>query len=227
MRDYITIRQKAFYAFLKDYNKNKPKKEVIKLDLKDLVIFEYIAQFCLSDNEKIKNNRIVVDEKEYTHIAYKKIIEDNPFLDISSKRHILRIVNKLEKLALINKHFSKEKGNKTYFTLGHTGRNPSDTDVASLRTSMSDNSNINIDNNNSKIKIENKDNLYIGELSFFEKDFLGVMFNLKDLGLKYDLRAYKEKEYLKAFKELLKKGYEENEERFIPCVNPRYDKIKN
>jgi len=82
MRDYITIRQKAFYDFLKDYNKNKPKKEVIKLDLKDLVIFEYIAQFCLSDNKKIKNNRIVVDEKEYTHIAYKKIIEDNPFLDI-------------------------------------------------------------------------------------------------------------------------------------------------
>ena len=235
MRDYIVIRQKAFYEYLQNYNKNKTKKEQIWLDLKDIAIFDYIAQFCLSDNEKIKSSRIMVGDKEYTHIAYKKIIEDNPFLDISSKRHILRIINKLEKLGLIYKYFSKEKGNKTYFTLGHTGhtlttsmsqllghtgRNPSDTDVRSLRTSMSDNSNINIENNNRENK--NRESIYIGSLSFFERTLLRVISNLQDLFGKYNLPAYKEKEYFNAYRKPLKQGYTEHQ--ILLAIYARVDK---
>jgi len=118
MRDYIVIRQKAFYEYLQNYNKNKPKKEQIWLDLKDIAIFDYIAQFCLSDNEKIKNSRIVINDTEYTHIAYKKIIEDNPLLDIKAKNKSQVIgsrINKLVKLGLLDKYFSKDKGSKTYF----------------------------------------------------------------------------------------------------------------
>jgi len=80
MREFITIRQKAFYEFLSDYNKDKPKEQQIWLDLKDIAIFEYIAQLCSTEHEKIKQSRIIINDTEYTHIAYKKIIEDNPLL---------------------------------------------------------------------------------------------------------------------------------------------------
>jgi hypothetical protein len=227
MRDYITIRQKAFYEFLTNYNKDKPKKEQIKLDYKDLVIFEYIAQFCLSDNEKIKQNRIIIDEKEYTHIAYKKIIEDNPFLDfntINPSKILANRLNKFYKLNLLDKYFAKENGNKTYFTLlpqGYTlitsrlegvlpeGYKAYNRQVRRDITSGLDNSNINIDNK----EIDNKNSvspIYIGSLTFFEKQFLRVIFNLRDLFEKYNLPAYKEIEYFNTFKRLLKKGYEED-----------------
>jgi len=48
------------------------------LDFKDIMIFDYIAQMCLSDNEKIKQSRMIINDTKYTHIAYKKIIKDNP-----------------------------------------------------------------------------------------------------------------------------------------------------
>jgi len=226
MRDFIVIRQKAFYEYLQNYNKNKSEKEKIKLDLKDLAIFDYIAQFCLSDNEKIKSNRIMVDGKEYTYIAYKKIMEDNPLLEINTKNKLLKRLNKLFRVKLLHKYLKKDEGNKLYFTMsqegytlltnGDIGYSPNGIQgIAqsghSLYPNRDTNSNINIENNNREIKIENKDNLYIGSLSDFEKNFLGVISNLKDLGLKYGLRAYKEKEYLKAYRQLLKEGYDEYE----------------
>ena len=225
MRDYITIRQKAFYEFLTNYNKDKPKKEQIKLDYKDLVIFEYIAQFCLSDNEKIKQNRIIIDEKEYTHIAYKKIIEDNPFLNFSlySKDKLVKRIEKLKKLRVIDKFFHHKQGNKTYFTLlpnsytliaeKQEGLQPKSTTPYSqtarrVIAEQQDNSNINIDNK--EIDNKNREPIYIGSLTFFEKQFLRVIFNLRDLFEKYNLPAYKEIEYFNTFKRLLKKGYEED-----------------
>jgi hypothetical protein len=228
MRDYITIRQKAFYEFLTNYNKDKPKKEQIKLDYKDLVIFEYIAQFCLSDNEKIKQNRIVIDEKEYTHIAYKKIIEDNPFLDfntINPSKILANRLNKLYKLNLLDKYFAKENGNKTYFTLlpqGYTlitsglegvlpeGYKAYNHKVRRDITSGLDNSNINIDSK----KIDNKNSvspIYIGSLTtFFEKQLLRVISNLRDLFERYNLPAYKEIEYFNTINRLFEEGYEED-----------------
>ncbi len=243
MRDFIVIRQKAFYEYLQNYNKNKSEKEKIKLDLKDLAIFDYIAQFCLSDNEKIKNNRIVIDGKEYTHIAYKKIIEDNPFLDIKAKNKSQVIgtrINKLVKLGLLEKIFSQKKGSKTYFRVsflddrgiteklqGVSFENDRgyQSEVIGGITQDLYNRNINIDNKNRETKIENKDSLYIGSLSDFEKNFLRVISNLKDLFNIYNLPAYKEREYLKACKKILDKGY--IEEQILISIYARVDKVMN
>jgi hypothetical protein len=208
LRDFITIRQKAFYEFLQHYNKDKPKEQQIQLDLKDLVIFEYIAQFCLSDNEKIKNNRITINGKEYTHIAYKKIIEDNPFLNFKSKRNLIRSIEKLQHIGLIEKVLSKNNGNKTYFTLGHLSQylmtnlsegyrqncpNPIDKNVNSLMTDLSHNSKYNIDSK--KIESKNRESIYIGTHTDFEKKLLRVISNLQDLFTRYRLPIYPTRDY--------------------------------
>lgn len=238
MRDFITIRQKAFYEFLQHYNKDKPKEQQIQLDLKDLVIFEYIAQFCLSDNEKIKNNRITINGKEYTHIAYKKIIEDNPFLNFKSKRNLIRSIEKLQHIGLIEKVLSKNNGNKTYFTLGHLSQylmtnlsegyrqncpNPIDKNVNSLMTDLSHNSKYNIDSK--KIESKNRKPIYIGSLSDFEKKLLRVISNLQDLFTRYRLPIYPTRDYYTAYKEILKKGY--TEKQLLRAIYARVYKATN
>ncbi|GAB6045465.1 hypothetical protein JCM11957_10630 [Caminibacter profundus] len=227
MRDFALIPIKPLFELLSDYNKNKPKNKQIWLDANDMVIFDYIAQFCLSDNEKIKQNRIVVDGVEYTHIAYKNIIEDNPILPFESKRNLIRSLEKLEYIDLIRKQVYKKNGNKTYFTLGQFSQylltnlsigyrqksdNPLDKNVNSLSTNLSHNRNINIDTNNRNKKIEKKDSpIYIGSLSFFEKKFLRVIFNLRDLFENNNLPAYKEKKYFETYKQLIRQGYKEED----------------
>ncbi|ROR39072.1 hypothetical protein [Caminibacter pacificus] len=224
MREFITIRQKAFYEFLSDYNKDKPKEQQIWLDLKDIAIFEYIAQLCTTEHKKIKQSRIIINDTEYTHIAYKKIIEDNPLLNISTKRQMLRIIEKLQKLGLIRKYFALEKGSKTYFTLGHTGLTlttsmsevvghqsptPFDTNVLPPKTSMSDNSKYNIDSYNSKNKIERIKYIY-ANLSFFEKKLFILLGNLQKHFETYNLKVNTYKKHLEVFRGLSSK-YEEVE----------------
>ena len=62
---------------------------------------------CLSDNEKIKQSRMVIDDTEYTHIAYKKIIEDNPLLCIKAKNKAQVLGNKINKTDLLRYHIKK------------------------------------------------------------------------------------------------------------------------
>ena len=214
MREFITIRQKAFYEFLSDYNKDKPKEQQIKLNYDDLVVFDYIYQLCNTDNEKIKQNRILVENLEYTHIAYRKIMKDNPFLNITSKRQLYRIIDKLQKAGFINKYFAKEKGNKTYFTLGHTGLNlrtkmSEDFGQKRLKTKMSDNRKLDIVNSNRKNKIESFKYIYT-DLTFYEKKLLILLGNLQKHFETYNLKVNTYKKHLEVFRGLSSK-YEEEE----------------
>jgi len=226
MREFITIRQKAFYEFLSDYNKDKPKEQQIWLDLKDIAIFEYIAQLCTTEHEKIKQSRIIIDDTEYTHIAYKKIIEDNPLLyfSLNSKDKLAKKIDRLCTIGLINKYFAKDKGSKTYFTLspnGYTliaeqqegvspnGKTPYSQMARGGIAEQQDNSKYNIDSYNSKNKIERERYIYTA-LSFFEKKLLILLGNLQKHFDTYNLKVNTYKKHLEIFRGLSSK-YEEQE----------------
>ncbi len=105
MRAYININQKAFseLAILKS----------TKIDLIDATIFEYIVKFAVSN----KANKQLIDNKLFTWCSYQKIIDDNPLLNINSKKAIeLRLI-KLIDLGLFEKFTDKKEGNKTYFNV--------------------------------------------------------------------------------------------------------------
>jgi len=227
MREFITIRQKAFFEFISDYNKDKPKEQQIWLDLKDIAIFEYIAQLCTTEHEKIKQSRIIINDTEYTHITYKKIIEDNPLLYIKAKNKAQVLgnkINKLVKVGLLNKYFSQEKGSKTYYTLSSKGytliteklegvSSKSDrgyhSEMRGGITEKLDNSKYNIDSYNSKNKIERIKYIY-ANLSFFEKKLLILLGNLQKHFETYNLKVNTYKKHLEVFRGLSSK-YEEEE----------------
>jgi len=226
MREFITIRQKAFYEFLSDYNKDKPKEQQIWLDLKDIAIFEYIAQLCTTEHEKIKQSRIIINDTEYTHIAYKKIIEDNPLLyfSLNSKDKLAKKIDRLCSIGLISKYFAKEKGSKTYFALSPNsytliaeqpegvspnGKTPYSQMARGGIAEQQDNSKYNIDSYNSKNKIERIKYIY-ANLSFFEKKLLILLGNLQKHFETYNLKVSTYKKHLEVFRGLSSK-YEEVE----------------
>ena len=105
MRAYININQKAFseLATLKS----------TKIDLIDATIFEYIFKFAVSN----KASKQLIDDKLFIWCSYQKIIDDNPLLNINSKKAIeLRLI-KLIDLGLFEKFTDKREGNKTYFNV--------------------------------------------------------------------------------------------------------------
>ena len=105
MRAYININQKAFseLAILKD----------TKIDLIDATIFEYIVKFAVSN----KANKQLIDNKLFIWCSYQKIIDDNPLLNINSKKAIELRLNKLIEIGLFEKFTDRSKGNKTYFNV--------------------------------------------------------------------------------------------------------------
>ncbi len=105
MRAFVTINQMAF-SQISDSRK-------IKLDLIDATIFEYIYKFAVS-NKAMKQ---IINDKLYIWCSYKKIIDDNPLINISSKRAIENRLNKLVKIGLLSKFTDKKKGNKTFFNV--------------------------------------------------------------------------------------------------------------
>lgn len=105
MRAYININQKAFseLSMLKN----------IKLDLIDATIFEYIVKFSVSNSA----TKQIIDNKLFAWCSYQKIIDDNPLLNINSKKAIELRLNKLINIGLFDKFTDKEKGNKTFFNV--------------------------------------------------------------------------------------------------------------
>lgn len=105
MRAYININQKAFseLAILKR----------TKIDLIDATIFEYIVKFAVSN----KAEKQLIDNKLFVWCSYQKIIDDNPLLNINSKKAIELRLNKLIEIGLFEKFTDKSKGNKTFFNV--------------------------------------------------------------------------------------------------------------
>lgn len=105
MRAYININQRAFtqLSILKN----------IKLDLIDATIFEYIVKFSVSNSA----TKQIIDNKLFAWCSYQKIIDDNPLLNINSKKAIELRLNKLINIGLFDKFTDKEKGNKTFFNV--------------------------------------------------------------------------------------------------------------
>ena len=105
MKAYININQQAFNQL------SQIKK--IKIDLIDATIFEFIYKFSISN----KANKKLIDNKLYIWCSYQKIIDDNPLLNISTKKAIEIRLNKLCKLGILSKFTDKKLGNKTYFNV--------------------------------------------------------------------------------------------------------------
>jgi len=109
MKAFITINQKAFFE-ISQHKKTK-------LDLIDATIFEYIYKFSLSNKVQKKIVKSKGKEKLFIWVAYQKIIDDNPLLNITSKKAIELRLNKLAKIGLIEKKTDKKLGNKTFFNI--------------------------------------------------------------------------------------------------------------
>jgi hypothetical protein len=105
MKKFITINQTNFIEI--------GKREGIKVDAIDGILFDWIKTFMISDKALKK----LIDKELYIWVSYKKIREDNPLCNINSNDVVGRRLNKLEKLGLIKKFLSKEDGNKTFIAL--------------------------------------------------------------------------------------------------------------
>ncbi len=210
MKLYVIVHQGAFIEIAKRKN--------IKVDANDAIIFRYIYDFATS-NKTLKK---LVDGKLYSWISYKKIIDDNPILNIENKDIIGRRINKLLDLGLINKYLSKEDGNKIFlnmtdlaFTIVETNlptqkSEPLHTQKSEpLPTQKSDNSIL----NNRELGIERANN--IKRLANIELNHLGSKarlneFDIKELGVLFeDINNSKYKELKKKLIDGYKYFYED------------------
>ena len=105
MKAYININQKAFIE-LSNLKK-------IKLDLIDVTIFDFVYKFSISN----KAQKLLIDNKLYIWCSYQKIIDDNPLMNIASKKAIEIRLNKLVEVGLLSKFTDKKQGNKTFFNV--------------------------------------------------------------------------------------------------------------
>lgn len=79
---------------------NFPQETLLRLglNLKEILLLDYIEQFISSGNMRSKR----LDGKWYFKLAYKKIMDDLPILGIK-ERQIRNIITKLEKLGILNR----------------------------------------------------------------------------------------------------------------------------
>lgn len=79
---------------------NFPQETVLRLglNLKEILLLDYIEQFISSGNMRSKR----LDGKWYFKLTYKKIMDDLPILGIK-ERQIRNIITKLEKLGVLNR----------------------------------------------------------------------------------------------------------------------------
>ncbi len=92
-----------------DFNNSLNSKE--KITIKDAMVAEYLRDFIASGKMK----KIETERGTFYWISYKKIIEDNPLLELKSKGSISKIIKKLVNFGLLDKWIDKEDGNKLYF----------------------------------------------------------------------------------------------------------------
>lgn len=97
---------------IKGFNQNK----IIKydLDIKDVMILRYFVDFMNTD----KMTSVVIDNKVYYWVNYKKIKEDLPILKINNNDAFRKRFKKLEDAGILIHHHSKEGGSYSYYNLG-------------------------------------------------------------------------------------------------------------
>ncbi len=200
MRAYININQKAFseLSMLKN----------IKLDLIDATIFEYIVKFSVSNSA----TKQIIDNKLFAWCSYQKIIDDNPLLNINSKKAIELRLNKLINIGLFDKFTDKEKGNKTFFNVTDLAfrlvienTNLSNEDYQPLSNEDYYNSKL---NNNTTEDYENYKTLW-NEFAIKNKK-AKLSFLSKDRKKKIALRLKEYKNLLEIFTYVLKKSESSN-----------------
>lgn len=200
MRAYININQKAFSELSALKN--------IKLDLIDATIFEYIVKFSVSNSA----TKQIIDNKLFAWCSYQKIIDDNPLLNINSKKAIELRLNKLIDIGLFEKFTDKEKGNKTFFNVTDLAfklvienTNLSNEDYQPLSNEDYYNSKL---NNNTTEDYENYKTLWNDFASKNKK--AKVSFLSKDRKKKIALRLKEYKNLLEIFTYVLKKSETSN-----------------
>ena len=200
MRAYININQKAFSELSTLKN--------IKLDLIDATIFEYIVKFSVSNSV----TKQIIDNKLFAWCSYQKIIDDNPLLNINSKKAIELRLNKLIDIGLFEKFTDKEKGNKTFFNVTDLAfklvienTNLSNEDYQPLSNEDYYNSKL---NNNTTEDYENYKTLWNDFASKNKK--AKVSFLSKDRKKKIALRLKEYKNLLEIFTYVLKKSETSN-----------------
>lgn len=200
MRAYININQKAFSELSTLKN--------IKLDLIDATIFEYIVKFSVSNSA----TKQIIDNKLFAWCSYQKIIDDNPLLNINSKKAIELRLNKLIDIGLFEKFTDKEKGNKTFFNVTDLAfklvienTNLSNEDYQPLSNEDYYNSKL---NNNTTEDYENYKTLWNDFASKNKK--AKVSFLSKDRKKKIALRLKEYKNLLEIFTYVLKKSETSN-----------------
>ena len=148
---------------------NFPQETVLRLglNLKEILLLDYIEQFISSGNMRSKR----LDGKWYFKLTYKKIMDDLPILGIK-ERQIRNIITKLEKLGILNRlselkremylevDFDVLFGNKlpTGFDLSVIGFN--DAGNGLLTIDYYDIKKIKIIHENARVKDLDKNNLY-------------------------------------------------------------------
>lgn len=105
MNGYININQKGLVDFCKENN--------CKIDLVDATILSYIANFLLSD----KIIKKIIDNRVYGWISTKKIIQDNPLINISNTEVVGRRIKKLIDIGLLYAYLCKKEGNRKYYAI--------------------------------------------------------------------------------------------------------------
>ncbi len=104
MKYYININQKAAIENFPD------------LDIIDLTIFEYIRSIVTSPSEDML--RINIDDKIYTWINYKKLLENMPLLKFKTPRSLRNHIENIVTAGLLERQIQNETLiNKAYFRL--------------------------------------------------------------------------------------------------------------
>lgn len=170
------INQKAIVEISKDTG--------VKLDLKDAVLIEFIAQYTRIPSTEF----IIVNEKPHYWVAYKKILEECPLLEIESKETLGRRLLNISKAKILDKYYTGGEYKKTYFAFGdnykrliahlsHADSNSgmdesktktshyhADSKVEAMPTQKSDNQYTKISNNNNKEEYSKFENFELDDL---------------------------------------------------------------
>lgn len=90
----------------------------MNINIIDAAIFDFIYNFISSGNAL----SIVYQDRQYYWMAYQRIIDSMPLLEIKNKNVLARHIQKLIDSDLLSKIVVPEMGNKTFFCIGDNAK---------------------------------------------------------------------------------------------------------